>query len=129
MFKIVLKDDSKICVMVDVETDERFLSDVLQGNAPHLPGTRLRNEFLKTHWQRAKEWQDVTRELAVSPDGWALTYNDFSMFTGDNHYRFVKIHAFVMPAEEWRMLDSIDRTHWGQFRADLLRVERKEDHV
>lgn len=139
MFKIVLKNDSESWAMVDVETEERFLSENLQSNSPHLPGTRLRNEFMKTHWQRAEEWQDITGRLEVERlDGQYLgdlKYCGLNIASVIGDYRFVKVEAYVIPDG---MLEStvlkIVNLNWlipqmNRWRTTLLRVERKEDHV
>ncbi len=130
MFKIVPKNHGLPAeAWAHGENDEVFLGGINENDCARLSGMQVRNEYLKTHWTRAEVWQDVTGEMAVSPDGWALTHKSFSMFTHDIRYRFVKVEAYVKPDKGFTACGSMsDFQHQlATWRTTLLRVERKSE--
>jgi len=59
MFKIANKED-RVSVMCVEEREDRFIGESRLNDPGLMSGMRMHAEYLKTHWERAEEWQDVT---------------------------------------------------------------------
>lgn len=136
MFKIVLKDPNPdeatqfgLTVWAHGESELVFLGDIRENECARLSGIQVRNEYLKTHWERAQEWQDVTGELEVKNNSKYLRNlgeESIANITLKNH-RFVKVETYVIPDEGWGCLGPVTQSNWRKYRTTLLRVERKVD--
>lgn len=135
MFKIVPKKGNNMTIEVWAhgENDEVFLGGINENDCVRLRGTRVRNEYLKTYWARAEEWQDVTGGLKVEHiDGQYvqdMTHRELNIASVIGGYRFVKVEGYMVSEE-------IIKSVWSpgyfpkqiqQCAATLLRVERKAD--
>ncbi len=116
MFKIRSIHQPDLGFQVVEEREDRFIG---QSSCGSYVGQLIYTEFLKTHWTRAEEWQDVTKELGISASAKILgppgqTHNNPIAIIQSDDYRFVKVEKYVYGTE------------WP---TTFLRVERKEDHV
>jgi len=135
MFKIVLKGVQERSVVVYEERVDRFIGKHQGQSLPHYPGVEVHEEFLKTHWERAEEWQDVTGELKMEVKNREgqylqdLKYEELNIGSVIGDYRFVKVVAYVIPKDgvdlKWMPLECWNRLQ--DYRTTLLRVERKAE--
>ncbi len=135
MFKIKHKE-ANVWIACTEERIDRFIAIDAHSSLPsRYTGMEVREEFLKTHWQRAEEWQDVTGGLEVSNDGQLLrqpsvsTLKTATAYVTDKNYRFVKMQGYLINRE---LLDSLGLASClirqvKQTKATLLRVERKTE--
>ncbi len=119
MFKIVQKEKhSGPWTMAVEEQSDRFIGKTIEKTMHPYDGVEMREEFLKTHWERAPidepTWQDVTEGIQVDIGECRLRYHGKFIYAGDPKYRFVRVEAYL-PAK-----------YVGELTT-LLRVERKAE--
>jgi len=127
MFKIRAMN-SQTVVVCSEEREDRFCA---QETNPYSEGHVARSEYLKTHWERVPEWEDVTGKLELSAHAKNLgpsgqTHNCPVAVIRYEGYRFVKVEAYVIPGQ---VAESIHKhyTELLSFRTSLLRIERKTE--
>ena len=120
---------------VSTETEEVFIGELRTDCSHAFSGMQVRNEYLKTHWERVQEWQDVTGELEVSNDGQQLrqpfmsTLKIATVYVTDKNYRFVKVDGYMISKEIAKSIWSLGylSEQIQQCDTTLLRVERKDE--